>query len=38
MPETAIEIGKQMNIDLSAIVLNDFIPMFLGPGHKIGKV
>jgi len=38
MPEAAIEIGKQMNIDFSNFVLKDYIGMILETGHRIGEV
>lgn len=38
MPQTVDIIGKQLNIDISTFVLNNFVSVFLQPGHKIGKV
>lgn len=38
MPQTANKIATQMNIDLTRIILKDFVPMFFQPGHKMEKV
>jgi len=38
MPQTVNIIGKQLNIDISTFLLNNFVSVFLPPGHKIGKV
>lgn len=38
MPQTVNIIGKQLNVDISIFLLNDFVSIFLQPGHKIGKV
>lgn len=38
MPQTVNIIGRQLNIDISTFLLNDFVSVFLQPGHKIGKV
>lgn len=38
MPETVNIIGKQLNVDISTFLLNDFVSTFLSPKHKIGKV
>lgn len=38
MPQTVNIIGKQLNVDVSTYLLNDFVSIFLHPGHKIGKV
>lgn len=38
MPQTVNIIGKQLNVDISTFLLNDFVSIFLQPGHKIGKV
>lgn len=38
MPQTVDTIGHQLNVDISTFLLNDFVSIFLQPGHKIGKV
>lgn len=38
MPQTVDIIGKQLNVDVSTFLLNDFVTIFLHPGHTIGKV
>jgi len=38
MPQTVNTIGKQLNVDISTFLLNNFVTVFLQPGHKIGKV
>lgn len=38
MPQTVVTIGKQLNVDISTFLLNDFVSIFLQPGHTIGKV
>lgn len=38
MPKTVDIIGKQLNVDVTTFLLNDYVSIFLQPGHKIGKV
>lgn len=38
MPQTVNVIGEQLNVDISTFLLNDFVSIFVQPGHKIGKV
>lgn len=38
MPQIANEIGKQININISSLLLNDYVPRFLQHGHNVGKV
>lgn len=38
MPQTVNIIGEQLNVNVSTFLLNDFVSVFLQPGHKIGKV
>jgi len=38
MPETVLIISRQLNVDISTFLLNDFVSVFLPPGHEIGKV
>jgi len=38
MPQTVNIIGKQLNVDISTFLLNNYVSVFLQPGHKIGKV
>lgn len=38
MPQTVNIIGKQLNVDISTFLLNNFVTVFLQPGHRIGKV
>lgn len=38
MPQTVDIIEKQLNVDMSTFLLNNFVSAFLQPGHKIGKV
>jgi len=38
MPQTVDIIGKQLNVDVTTFLLNEFVSIFLSSGHKIGKV